>query len=61
MRVFVESSDIIIIFEFGRKNVVDGLVVWIGFGCDIALGFVEQDNLRRFFLCLHSFLDGEFR
>jgi hypothetical protein len=48
MRVFVESSDIIIIFEFGRKNVVDGLVVRIRFGCDITLGFVEQDKFRRF-------------
>jgi hypothetical protein len=61
MRILVEPSDIIVVVEFRRQNIVNGLVVRIGFGSDIADRLVEQDQGRLFLHFLDSLVNGEIR
>ena len=61
MRIFVESSDIIVVLEFRRKYFVDGLVVRIGFGSDVADRLIEQNQCRIFLRFFDGFVDSEIR
>jgi len=40
MRILVESSDIIVVLEFRRKYFINSFIMRIGFGSDVADGFV---------------------
>lgn len=54
MRIFVQSSDIIIIFEFGRQDIINSLVVRVGFGSYVPLRLIEENNLRLLLSILNN-------
>jgi hypothetical protein len=40
--LFVQSPDVVIVLKFGRKQLVNGFVVGVGFGDDVPFGFIEE-------------------